>query len=185
LGVKVIVQVGSGEKCPLLLLSHVAGSVDAANHDGLGRGHVYGKPATACVEATPKCTALLQNGLLVTSAVNLLSFQTNVLTLLLSQESFTDVLPLYLTADHFNRALPYMKELLKKLAPEKVRCTRHAMSSTAVYTQCFKVVVQSSLSYKDAVVPQTHDSAYRSSLVDLELHKQFLFQYNILHPRMG
>ena len=32
-----------------------------------------------------------------------------------------DVLPLYLTADHFNRALPHMEELLKKLEPGKVR----------------------------------------------------------------
>jgi hypothetical protein len=36
------------------------------------------------------------------------------------QEKFDALLPLYLTADHFNRALPHMAHLLPLLAPELV-----------------------------------------------------------------
>jgi hypothetical protein len=36
------------------------------------------------------------------------------------QESFEAVLPLYLTADHFNRALPHLAPLLRQLAPDQV-----------------------------------------------------------------
>lgn len=37
-----------------------------------------------------------------------------------SQEKFEALLPLYITADHFNRALPLLKSLLRQLAPEHV-----------------------------------------------------------------
>jgi hypothetical protein len=36
------------------------------------------------------------------------------------QEEFSALLPLYLTAEHFNRALPHMEPLLRLLAPERV-----------------------------------------------------------------
>lgn len=36
------------------------------------------------------------------------------------QEEFQALLPLYLTADHFNKALPHMEPLLRLLAPERV-----------------------------------------------------------------
>jgi hypothetical protein len=36
------------------------------------------------------------------------------------QEEFQALLPLYLTAEHFNRALPHMEPLLRLLAPERV-----------------------------------------------------------------
>jgi len=36
------------------------------------------------------------------------------------RESFEAVLPLYLTADHFNRSLPHLAPLLKQLAPEHI-----------------------------------------------------------------
>ncbi|WIA39460.1 hypothetical protein OEZ86_005559 [Tetradesmus obliquus] len=36
------------------------------------------------------------------------------------REEFQALLPLYLTADHFNRALPHMEPLLRLLAPERV-----------------------------------------------------------------
>ena len=36
------------------------------------------------------------------------------------QEKFDALLPLYLTADHFNRALPHLEPLLRQLAPEHV-----------------------------------------------------------------
>lgn len=39
---------------------------------------------------------------------------------LLQQDKFDALLPLYLTADHFNRALPHMAHLLPLLAPELV-----------------------------------------------------------------
>jgi hypothetical protein len=40
------------------------------------------------------------------------------------QEEFSALLPLYLTAEHFNRALPHMEPLLKLLAPERVSTTK-------------------------------------------------------------
>jgi hypothetical protein len=36
------------------------------------------------------------------------------------QEEFSALLPLYLTAEHFNRVLPHMEPLLRLLAPEWV-----------------------------------------------------------------
>jgi hypothetical protein len=36
------------------------------------------------------------------------------------QEEFSALLPLYLTAEHFNKALPHMEPLLRLLAPERV-----------------------------------------------------------------
>jgi hypothetical protein len=42
------------------------------------------------------------------------------LLLLLPQDKFDALLPLYLSADHFNSALPHMSCLLPLLAPEAV-----------------------------------------------------------------
>jgi len=39
---------------------------------------------------------------------------------LTQQEKFDALLPLYLTASHFNRALPHMAPLLSRLAPQAV-----------------------------------------------------------------
>lgn len=51
------------------------------------------------------------------------------------QEEFGALLPLYLTAAHFNQALPHMELLLKLLAPELVS-TRPLMSQFCYVRVC-------------------------------------------------
>lgn len=44
-----------------------------------------------------------------------------------TRDKIDAVLPVYLTADHFERALPYLPALLKQLAPEKVSSRQQAV----------------------------------------------------------